>query len=52
MRRTLTMALWVALHQFYQGEYACDYYYENGVCVGSNQMYSTGRTRCTYPNKA
>lgn len=52
MRQTLTISLWVSTNKYYQAEYACEYYYENGVHVGTGKMYATGRTRYKCSNKA
>ncbi len=47
MCETITLTSW---HSFKVGsyrevEYACNYYYENGKCVGNSELYYTGRYR-------
>jgi hypothetical protein len=47
MRQTRTITAWQAIRigPYREAEYACDYYYENGQCVGNSGCYYTGRHR-------
>jgi hypothetical protein len=43
MGQKLTLTSLVKYGENRQVEIACDYYYENGMCVGSSSGYYTGR---------
>jgi len=47
--QTFTFTAWqsIRLGPYRQAEYACDYYYKDGKCVGSSNCYYTGRYRWT-----
>lgn len=47
MKQTLTLTSWRSskVSGYRKVEYACDYYYVDGQCVGSSGCYYTGRYR-------
>ena len=47
MRQTNTVTAWQAIRigPYREAEYVCDYYYENGRCIGNSGCYYTGRYR-------
>ena len=40
MRQTFTLTAWQAIRigPYREAEYACNYFYENGKCVGSSKL--------------
>ena len=44
---TITLTGWqsISIDGYREAEYARDYYYENGVLVGTSEMYYTGNYR-------
>lgn len=44
MTQTVTLTSWQQIGGR-QVEYACDYYYCDGVCVGQSNLYYTGQCR-------
>lgn len=47
MKETVTLTSWhsFCVGPYREAEYACDYYYVDGRCVGNGPLYYTGRYR-------